>query len=119
MARGATPSTHALRQGSSCLWGGRDYGKGSGMSTTITIGKAGRIVVPKALRDRLHLREGSRLRVAVVEDRLEFTPEEDEVKIERRHGLPVITGWKGFNAAKAVNEMREDYMDRLAGKHRK
>ena len=28
-------------------------------------------------------------------------------------------GGKGFNAAKAVNEMREEYMDRLAGKHRK
>ena len=89
------------------------------MSTTITLGKSGRIVVPKLLRDRLHLREGSRLRVEIVADRLEFTPEEDAVKIEKRGGLPVIVGWKGFNAAKAVNEMREEYMDRLAGKHRK
>ena len=89
------------------------------MSTTITLGKAGRIVVPKTIRDRLHLREGSRLRVEVVADKLEFTPEVDEVKIEKRGGLPVITGWKGFNAAKAVNEMREEYLDRLAGKHRK
>ena len=89
------------------------------MSTTITVGKAGRLVIPKTMRDRLHIREGSRLRVDVVEEKLEFTPEEDEVKIERRNGLPVITGWKGFDAAKAVNEMREEYMDRLAGKHRK
>ena len=88
------------------------------MSTTITIGKSGRIVVPKIMRDRLHLREGSRLRVEVVADKLEFTPEADEAKIEKRDGLPVITGWKGFDAAKAVNEMREEYMDRLAGKHR-
>ena len=89
------------------------------MITTITIGKAGRLVVPKALRDRLHLREGSRLRVDVVEDKLELTPEEDEVKIEKRGKRRVIVGWKGFDAAKAVNEMREEYMDRLAGKHRK
>ncbi len=89
------------------------------MSITITIGKAGRLVVPKVLRDRLHLREGSRLRVDVVEEKLELTREDDDVKIERRNGLPVITGWKGFDAAKAVNEMREEYMDRLAGKHRK
>ena len=89
------------------------------MSITITIGKAGRLVVPKALRDRLHLREGSRLRVDVVEDKLELTREDDEVKIEKRGKRRVIVGWKGFDAAKAVNEMREEYMDRLAGKHRK
>ena len=89
------------------------------MSTTITIGKSGRLVVPKALRDRLHLREGSRLRVDVVEDKLELTREDDEVKIEKRGKRRVIVGWKGFDAAKAVSEMREEYMDRLAGKHRK
>ena len=89
------------------------------MSTTITIGKSGRLVVPKALRDRLHLREGSRLRVDVVEQKLELTPEDDEVKIEKRGKRRVIVGWKGFDAAKAVNEMREEYMGRLAGKHRK
>ncbi len=89
------------------------------MSTTITVGKAGRIVVPKIMRDRLHLREGSRLRVEVVADKLEFTPEADAVKIVKRGKRRVVVGWKGFDAAKAVNEMREEYMDRLAGKHRK
>ena len=88
------------------------------MSTTITVGKAGRIVIPKVMRDRLHLREGSRLRVEVVADKMEFAPEVDEVKIVKRGKRRVIVGWKGFDAAKAVNEMREEYMDRLAGKHR-
>ena len=89
------------------------------MITTITVGKAGRIVVPKVMRDRLHLQEGSRLRVEVVADRLEFTPEADAVKIVKRGKRRVVVGWKGYDAAKAVNEMREEYMDRLAGKHRK
>ena len=88
------------------------------MSTTITVGKAGRIVVPKVMRDRLHLREGSRLRVEVVADKLEFTPEADAVQIVKRGKRRVVVGWKGFDAAKAVNEMREEYMDQLAGKHR-
>lgn len=87
------------------------------MTTTITVGKAGRIVVPKIMRDRLHLQEGSRLRVEVVADRLEFTPEADAVKIVKRGKRRVVVGWKGFDAAKAVNEMREEYMDQLAGKH--
>ena len=89
------------------------------MSTTITVGKAGRIVVPKFVRDRLNLREGSRLRVEVVADKLEFTPEADAVQIVKRGKRRVVVGWKGFDAAKAVNEMREEYMDQLAGKHRK
>ena len=89
------------------------------MSTTITVGKAGRIVVPKIMRDRLHLREGSRLRVEVVADKLEFTPEADAVEIVKRGKRRVVVGWKGFDAAKAVTEMREEYMDQLAGKQRK
>ena len=53
------------------------------MNATITVGKAGRIVVPKIMRDRLHLREGSRLRVEVVTGKLEFTPEADAVGANR------------------------------------
>ena len=89
------------------------------MNTTITVGKAGRIVVPKIMRDRLHLREGSRLRVEVVADKLEFTPEADAVQIVKRGRRRVVVGWKGFDAGRAVNEMRDEYMDRLAGKDRK
>lgn len=76
-------------------------------------------MVPKIMRDRLHLREGSRLRVEVVADKLEFTPEADAVEIVKRGKRRVVVGWKGFDAAKAVTEMREEYMDQLAGKQRK
>ena len=71
-------------------------GNPTGVSTIVTVGKAGRIVIPKAMRDRLHLREGSRLLVEIVGDKLEFTPEPDEVKIEKRGKRRVIVGWKGF-----------------------
>lgn len=33
------------------------------MSITITLGKAGRLVVPKTIRDSLGLREGTRLKL--------------------------------------------------------
>jgi len=97
----------------------KDYGIRFGMSTTITIGKAGRLVVPKSVRDRLHLREGSRLRVDVVADRLEMTPEVDEAKIEKRGKRRVLVGTPGFNAVNAVQAMRDEYLDRLAGRHGK
>ncbi len=85
------------------------------MTMTITLGKAGRLVVPKPVRDRLHLREGTRLKVEVGEDAFSCSPEEDSVKIVRRpDGLPVVTGWEGFDAVKAVKAMREDHLRRLA-----
>ncbi len=84
------------------------------MTMTITLGKAGRLVVPKPVRDRLHLREGTRLKIEVGEDAFSCSPEEDSVRIERRSdGLPVVTGWEGFDAVKAVKTMREDHLRRV------
>ena len=89
------------------------------MKMTITLGKAGRLVVPKPIRDRLHLREGTRLKIEAGEDAFSCTTEDEPVKIERRGKRRVVTGWDGFDAAKAVNEAREDYLDRLAGSRSK
>ena len=90
------------------------------MSTTLTVDKAGRVVLPKPVRDRLHLQAGSKLRLEVVGDKLELSQEEAEVKIVRgKDGLRVVVGWEGFDAAKAVREMREDQLERLAAPFRK
>jgi AbrB family looped-hinge helix DNA binding protein len=70
----------------------RKSGISSGMNKTITLGKAGRLVVPKPVRDRLGLREGSRLRIEVVNGRFEAVPEPDDVQIVVRDGFPVIVG---------------------------
>jgi hypothetical protein len=66
----------------------------------------------------MHLRQGSRLRVELVGDRLEISPEPDEMQVERRGKRRVIVGWGGFDAAKAVQEAREEHLERLAGKRR-
>ena len=90
------------------------------MSTTLTVDKAGRVVLPKPVRDRLHLQAGSKLRLEVIGDKLELSQEEAEVKIVRgKDGLRVVVGWEGFDAAKAVREMREDQLERLAAPFRK
>ena len=69
---------------------------------------------PKPVRDRLHLREGTRLKVEVGEDAFSCSAEDEPMKLERRGQRRVITGWDGFDAAKAVQESREIYLDRLA-----
>jgi AbrB family looped-hinge helix DNA binding protein len=88
------------------------------MTTTLTVDKAGRVVIPKTIRERMHLQEGSRLRLELVGDRLELSHEPDEVQLQRRGKRRVIVGWPGFDAAKAVQDAREEHLDRLAGKRR-
>jgi AbrB family looped-hinge helix DNA binding protein len=78
------------------------------MSVTITIDAAGRFVLPKSIRDRLHLRAGSKLRADIVADRIELTPEpDDDVRIERRGERMVIVGGPPFDAVEAVKADRE------------
>ena len=42
--------------------------------TTITLEKDGRLVLPAALRDGLHVREGAKLSAVLVGDHLELKP---------------------------------------------
>ena len=56
----------------------------------VTIDKAGRIVVPKAMRDELGLTPDTPLDVDVVDGRIELSPPESSARIvEGPHG-PVI-----------------------------
>ena len=87
------------------------------MSITITLGKAGRLVVPKAIRDNLGLREGTRLRLNVSAGRFEAVPESDNVRI--KDGFPVILGGppreKG-GIVKAIKADREAFTDRMSAR---
>lgn len=89
------------------------------MSAILVLDKAGRVVLPKQMRDRLHLDAGSKLRIEIVDDRLELRQEVPEVKIVKQGGRRVVAGWEGFDAAKAVREMREDQVSRLDKPSRK
>jgi bifunctional DNA-binding transcriptional regulator/antitoxin component of YhaV-PrlF toxin-antitoxin module len=91
-----------------------------GMTATVTIKKGGAFVVPRAMREKLKLREGSRLKVQCDDASLSCVPEEDvtdpPLQIKRMpNGRRVIMGWDGFDAAKAVTEAREAHIQRLLG----
>jgi AbrB family looped-hinge helix DNA binding protein len=62
------------------------------MSTTVEIDKAGRIVVPKNLRDALHLTPGARIKIERSGDTLVLEQDFPEVKLEMRDGLWVMVG---------------------------
>jgi len=82
------------------------------MDQSLTIDSAGRIVLPSAVRRALNLSAGSRLRLDVVAQRIELTPEPDA---DGEAGLLSVPGrrtvlrpsGKPFDAAAAVRAERE------------
>ena len=66
---------------------GRNCGRICGMKTTID--RAGRVVVPKALRQAVGLQPGSQLELRLVGGRIEMEPAPLDVNIEDRGGLLV------------------------------
>lgn len=89
------------------------------MKNAIVVGKAGRLVIPKALRTGLGLREGSRLSVRVAGGVLQMEPLPDEVRIEQEDGFPVIRGAPPRLRARVIEAIKADRAERdqrLAGK---
>jgi AbrB family looped-hinge helix DNA binding protein len=85
------------------------------MSTTITVGKSGRLVVPKSIRDQLGLHEGSRMKLEVLGGTLQAVPEPDPVNITVKGGFPVIQGgpaWKRGNVVQAIKADRDSRDER-------
>jgi bifunctional DNA-binding transcriptional regulator/antitoxin component of YhaV-PrlF toxin-antitoxin module len=83
----------------------------SATTTTIQMDASGRLVLPRALRERLNLAGGARLRASVVAGRVELQPVEDEEqpKVRRVNGMLVLapTG-KRVDAAAAIRAERDD-----------
>lgn len=58
----------------------------------ITIDRAGRVVVPKTLRDRFNLSAGTELEIKAVGDGLKLRRISDEASLVRKHGILVHHG---------------------------
>ncbi len=90
------------------------YGIWFGMTATLQIDKAGRMVLPKEFRQALHLEAGSKLSLQLQGGHLILEPVQDEVELVREGKRRVVRGWTDFDAARAVRESREDQMRRDA-----
>jgi AbrB family looped-hinge helix DNA binding protein len=78
------------------------------MSITINLGKSGRLVVPKSIRESLGLHEGSRLKLEIQGGKLQVAPEPDPIKIEIQNGLPVITSGQRLKRGSIVQAIKAD-----------
>lgn len=87
------------------------------MSQTIPIDKAGRIVIPKGIRERIGVDASTRFEVGVVLGRIELVPvrNAEASKLVRKNGRLVVasTGQK-FSAAELVDLDREDRLADLS-----
>lgn len=81
--------------------------------TILSVDKAGRIIIPKAIREKLHLHPGTPLQVDVIDDRIQLTQVPPEIRLEKRGKRRVVVGTGAFDATEVVAEAREDYLSRL------
>ena len=76
------------------------------MSDTVTIDKAGRIVIPKAVRDRLRLDPGDSLTLDIDDSNITLSPVQEQAVLVKEHGMWVYAG-QGFK-----NDSIPDLIDR-------
>jgi AbrB family looped-hinge helix DNA binding protein len=77
----------------------------------VTIDKAGRIVIPKSVRDDLHLQAGDSLELDRQGDALQLRPVRAKVPLRKRKGRWVFnSGLGNWDVVAAINEMREERM---------
>ena len=84
---------------------------------TIKIDKAGRIVLPKPVRERFHLREGSELELEERPDGLTLRPVEQQPSMVRKNGIWVHLGKvpRGFDWNTVVDGIREQRIKDTSG----
>jgi AbrB family looped-hinge helix DNA binding protein len=77
------------------------------MSATVTLDKAGRVVIPKSLRDELHLAPGDTLELGCEGDSVTLRPVRSSTPLRKERGVWVFRTGKALPAAAADEVLRE------------
>lgn len=90
------------------------------MNTTVKLDQAGRVVIPKALRDALRLAPGDSLALEAEGDRVTLQPVRSGSAMRKEHGVWVFHSGKKVTAAetaRALDNLRRE-RDRNNDHHR-
>jgi AbrB family looped-hinge helix DNA binding protein len=84
---------------------------------TLKIDKAGRVILPKPMRDRLGLHAGSDLEIQEVQEGLILKPADRRSSLVKRGSFLVHTGDipQGYDILRAIDDDREERMRRAWG----
>jgi AbrB family looped-hinge helix DNA binding protein len=89
------------------------------MVTTITIDKAGRVVLPKPVRDELQLRPGDSIEVESSEESIILRPARGKGRMYKKQGVWVMHGETPLPAdivEKTIRQVRRERELRFLGK---
>ena len=90
-------------------------GKLNGMSVNVQMDQAGRVVLPKKLRERFRLQAGDTLSLEVKGDAIELRPKKARARLERINGVLVLATEDPLPEGRDfVSESREERIDELA-----
>jgi AbrB family looped-hinge helix DNA binding protein len=89
------------------------------MRSTVTIDSAGRIVVPRKLRDKLHLRAGDELEIDASDEGIQLRLRKKESRLVLENGMWVIdTGGPVLTVEmvrESIEQGRRERMQRFLG----
>ena len=89
------------------------------MITTTTMDKAGRVVLPKQVRDELQLGPGASLELEAFEDRIILRPERGGGRMRKEHGVWVYDSGQPLAAdvvRKTIRQIRSERERKILGK---
>jgi AbrB family looped-hinge helix DNA binding protein len=84
----------------------------------VTLDRAGRIVLPKNLRDELHLSPGDSLDVTVQGDEVKLRPRRSSSPLQKKQGVWVFSTGQPMTSdetAEALRDLREQHDRKNAG----
>jgi AbrB family looped-hinge helix DNA binding protein len=91
------------------------------MKTTVTLDNAGRVLIPKVLRDELHLEAGDTLELESEGERVILRPDRAGSGLSKEMGVWVFRGSKKLSAAttdRVLQNLREERDGSNGGRRR-
>jgi AbrB family looped-hinge helix DNA binding protein len=91
------------------------------MTRRLTLDKAGRIVLPKPLRDELRLEPGDTLEIESSSDEITLRPTRGQAQLRKKQGVWVFRSGEPLSQAtvdRTVQEVRQERENHILGKRR-